>query len=130
MRTLTGVADLFSASDEDDAAPGVSARAPLAVRMRPRTLDDVVGQSHLLGPGSPLRRLVDGGELSVPHEGSYESGDAWAVEGHGVEPDIVVRETPTELAEGRDPQLEAAVQHLLTELEGRQRPARPRPPGQ
>jgi tricorn protease len=74
--------------------------------------------------------LIDGGELLVPVEGSYESSDAWAVEGHGVEPDVVVRETPTELAEGRDPQLEAAVRHLLKELEGRQRPARPRPPGQ
>jgi tricorn protease len=74
--------------------------------------------------------LVDGGLLNVPHEGSYESSDAWAIEGHGVEPDVVVRETPTELAEGRDPQLEAAVRHLLKELEGRQRPARPRPPGQ
>ena len=36
------------------------AAAPLAVRMRPRTLDEVVGQRHLLGPGAPLRRLVDG----------------------------------------------------------------------
>lgn len=34
--------------------------APLAVRMRPRTLDEVVGQQHLLGPGAPLRRLVEG----------------------------------------------------------------------
>jgi putative ATPase len=42
------------------------AHAPLAVRMRPRTLDEVVGQSHVLGEGSPLRRLIDGrGESSV-----------------------------------------------------------------
>jgi putative ATPase len=34
--------------------------APLAVRMRPRTLDEVVGQQHLLGPAAPLRRLVEG----------------------------------------------------------------------
>src|SRR6476646_11981306 len=34
--------------------------APLAVRMRPRTLDEVVGQQHLLGPTAPLRRLVEG----------------------------------------------------------------------
>ena len=33
---------------------------PLAARMRPRTLDEVVGQAHLLAPGSPLRRLVEG----------------------------------------------------------------------
>jgi putative ATPase len=34
--------------------------APLAVRMRPRTLDEVVGQQHLLGPNAPLRRLIEG----------------------------------------------------------------------
>ncbi|CAN5407594.1 replication-associated recombination protein A [soil metagenome] len=38
----------------------VPANAPLAVKMRPRTLDEVVGQQHLLRHGSPLRRLVDG----------------------------------------------------------------------
>ncbi|TDB83903.1 replication-associated recombination protein A [Actinomadura sp. KC216] len=34
-------------------------RQPLAVRMRPRALDEVVGQAHLLGPGTPIRQLVD-----------------------------------------------------------------------
>jgi putative ATPase len=38
---------------------------PLAVRMRPRTLDEVVGQGHLLAPGSPLRRLASGEPMSV-----------------------------------------------------------------
>ena len=41
-------------------AGNTHASAPLAVRMRPRTLDELVGQQHLLAPGSPLRRLVDG----------------------------------------------------------------------
>ena len=36
------------------------ASAPLAVRMRPRTLDELVGQQHLLAAGSPLRRLIEG----------------------------------------------------------------------
>ena len=36
---------------------------PLAARMRPAALDEVVGQAHLLGPGAPLRRLVEGGRL-------------------------------------------------------------------
>jgi putative ATPase len=49
-----GGADLFDAVAEDQ-PPG-----PLAARMRPRTLDEVVGQQHLLGPGSPLRQLVSG----------------------------------------------------------------------
>lgn len=40
--------------------------SPLAVRMRPRSVDEIVGQQHLLGPGSPLRRLAAGdGEMSV-----------------------------------------------------------------
>ena len=38
--------------------------APLAVRMRPRTIDDLVGQGHLLAPGAPLRRLVEGGPMT------------------------------------------------------------------
>jgi putative ATPase len=45
----------------DDAADEAAASsAPLAVRMRPRNLDEIVGQAHLLGAGSPLRRLVEG----------------------------------------------------------------------
>lgn len=42
-----------------------NAQAPLAVRLRPRTLDEVVGQGHLLAPGAPLRRLADGQPMSV-----------------------------------------------------------------
>lgn len=36
---------------------------PLADRIRPQTLDDVVGQEHILGPGAVLRRLIDGGNI-------------------------------------------------------------------
>jgi len=50
--------DLFTAAGDAAAAAG----APLAVRMRPASLDEVVGQSHLLAVGSPLRRLVEGGD--------------------------------------------------------------------
>lgn len=62
------------ADDTDDTAGAGSARpdvastgsAPLAVRMRPRSLDEVVGQDHLLTRGAPLRRLVEGsGAASV-----------------------------------------------------------------
>jgi putative ATPase len=54
------MSDLFTV-DDDGRGGGGRPTAPLAVRMRPRTLDEVVGQAHLLGPGSPLRRLVEGG---------------------------------------------------------------------
>jgi putative ATPase len=57
---LFDVAEPNSAQPYPGAASRVAANAPLAVRMRPRSLEEVVGQDHLLGPGSPLRRLVEG----------------------------------------------------------------------
>ena len=50
------VEDLFTAAGDELAAR----MAPLAVRMRPRSLDEVVGQDHVLAAGSPMRRLVEG----------------------------------------------------------------------
>lgn len=55
---MANTASLFSAS------PHARANAPLAERLRPRTLDDVVGQTHLLGPGKPLRVAFESGR---PH---------------------------------------------------------------
>lgn len=54
MLILLPVADLFAESREKRAL----AIRPLAVRMRPRTLDEYAGQSHLLGPGKLLRRML------------------------------------------------------------------------
>ena len=56
--------DLFESAGTDDAGIPVDSHAPLAVRMRPRTLDELQGQAHLLTPGSPLRRLVEPAEAS------------------------------------------------------------------
>ena len=54
--------DLFDSESVDESGvPAFNAGAPLAVRMRPKTLDEVVGQSHLLGEGAPLRRLLSPG---------------------------------------------------------------------
>ena len=44
-------------------APGVAPGAPLADRMRPRSLDEVAGQDGLVGPAGPLRALAEAGEL-------------------------------------------------------------------
>src|SRR5882672_10359487 len=52
--------DLFSAA----VAERLERRAPLAARLRPRSLDEVVGQEHLLGPGRPLRVLIESDRLS------------------------------------------------------------------
>ncbi|BCI81786.1 replication-associated recombination protein A [Mycobacterium sp. SMC-18] len=57
---------LFDVGGEPDVSSAAPTQAPLAVRMRPAGLDEVVGQDHLLKPGSPLRRLVEGsGAASV-----------------------------------------------------------------
>ncbi|PYG02102.1 putative ATPase [Georgenia satyanarayanai] len=57
--------DLFDSVGADDAGtPAARPDAPLAVRMRPASLAEVVGQEHLLKPGAPLRRLVEPGGTS------------------------------------------------------------------
>ena len=52
--------DLFSASGEER----MMKRAPLAARMRPTTLDEVIGQDHLVGPSGPLRKLIEADRMS------------------------------------------------------------------
>ncbi|MGA1052869.1 MAG: replication-associated recombination protein A [Ilumatobacteraceae bacterium] len=52
--------DLFTAAVGDR----LRAAAPLAARLRPTNLDDIVGQRHLVGPGRPLRRLVEQDRLT------------------------------------------------------------------
>ena len=52
--------DLFS----EAAADRLASRAPLAARLRPRTLDDIIGQRHLVGPGAPLRALIESDRLT------------------------------------------------------------------
>ncbi len=52
--------DLFTSA----ARERLVSRSPLAARLRPRTIDDVVGQRHLVGPGRPLRQLVEQDRLT------------------------------------------------------------------
>lgn len=54
-----GAGDLFEAAAERR----LRSRAPLAARLRPRSLDEVVGQRHLVAPGAPLRVLVEADRL-------------------------------------------------------------------
>jgi putative ATPase len=53
--------DLFDAQGED----ALTRRAPLAERLRPRNLEEVIGQNHLTGPGGPLRTAVEKGRLGA-----------------------------------------------------------------
>jgi putative ATPase len=68
------VHDLF-ARQEPDAAAKIDSAAPLATRMRPRSLDEFVGQEHILGPGKLLRRAIEADRLpSVIFSGPPGSG--------------------------------------------------------
>ena len=49
---------------DDDSLFAANVSRPLADRMRPHSLDEIVGQDHLLGEGAPLRRMIDSGRLA------------------------------------------------------------------
>ena len=74
---MSDATDLFAQARDDRVAAGPTATGdstlpPLAVRMRPRSLEEVRGQADVLRPGSPLRRLVEGSPASgrSPHGGT------------------------------------------------------------
>ncbi len=58
-----GSGSLFGDAPEPSPAGAPRPDAPLADRMRPRTLDEMVGQEDALGPGTPLRRMIEGDAL-------------------------------------------------------------------
>ena len=74
--------------------------------------------------------LLDGGMVFVPEFGNADENGQWIIEGHGVDPDIVVEEDPVQVAEGHDPQLERAIEELLEVLSKNPGglPPRPVPP--
>ena len=70
--------------------------------------------------------LVDRGIATAAESGVYGPEGQWLIEGHGVDPDIVVDNLPHETFLGKDAQLEAAVKHLLEKIE--KEPVRVPPP--
>jgi tricorn protease len=57
--------------------------------------------------------LLDGGTVFVPEFGTADENGRWIIEGHGVDPDIIVEQDPVEVLKGRDPQLERGVEELM-----------------
>ncbi|WP_395612992.1 replication-associated recombination protein A [Allosphingosinicella sp.] len=58
------MADLFQTDEQQPAAPPPGENAPLADRLRPQALDEVVGQEHLTGPDGAIGRMVAAGKLA------------------------------------------------------------------
>jgi hypothetical protein len=69
--------------------------------------------------------LVNGTLVAQPKYAWWFAGVGWAVENHGVDPDVEVTIAPHDWAAGRDPQLDTAVRLALEALEGARPPLRP-----
>ncbi len=101
--------DEFSASDGD----------LFPYRFRKNNLGKLIGKRSwggVVGIRGSLP-LLDGGTLHKPEFASYAAdGSEWIIEGHGVDPDIVVDNDPAKEYAGEDQQLDRAIQHILNEL--------------
>ena len=92
-----------------DAFPDYFRKSNLGPLIGNRTWGGLIGIS-----GAP--QLIDGGSVSVPTFRMYDPDGKWFKEGYGVDPDILVKENPGELAQGTDAQLEKAIDWILEEL--------------
>jgi tricorn protease len=109
-----------SASD-GDIFPYMFRKAGLGPLVGKRSWGGVVGISGI-GP------LLDGGNATVPLSGTNDVDGRWVIEGHGVDPDIVVENDPRSVIAGRDPQLERAVAELVKLMDAKPVPLPKRPP--
>ncbi len=111
-----------SASD-GDIFPYMFRKAGLGPLIGKRSWGGVVG---ITNRGS----LIDGGQVNVPEFGTNDVDGKWAIEGHGVDPDIVVENDPKSVIEGRDPQLERGVEEVMKAIRAspKKLPERPADP--
>ncbi len=92
-----------------DAFPDYFRKAGLGPLIGSRTWGGLIGIT-----GAP--DLIDGGNITAPTFRMYDPDGEWFKEGHGVDPDIEEPENLTELAKGRDNQLEKAIENILEQL--------------
>ncbi|MFQ5512383.1 MAG: S41 family peptidase [Candidatus Krumholzibacteriia bacterium] len=111
-----------SASD-GDIFPAMFRQAGLGPLIGKRSWGGVIGIS---GHGP----LLDGGSVYVPEYGFINTEGEWAIENYGVDPDIVVENDPKSVLDGRDPQLERAIEEVMAAIkrEPKKVPKRPRDP--
>jgi len=91
----------------------------LAYFFRKRGLGKLIGtrtMGGMVGIGGVIIPFIDGGSSWVPHVAFYDDSGKWVVEGYGVEPDIKVIDDPSLMTNGRDPQLDSAIQLMLKEI--------------
>ncbi|HEV8112898.1 MAG TPA: PDZ domain-containing protein [Planctomycetota bacterium] len=93
-----------------DAFPAYFKLMKLGKTIGTRTWGGLVGLS-----GNPA--LIDGAEVTVPTFGYYKTNGTWGIEGHGVDPDMEVIDDPSKMVDGGDPQLDAAIELMLSEIQ-------------
>ncbi len=103
-----------------DAFPDYFKKAGLGPLIGSRTWGGLIGIS-----GAPT--LIDGGSVTVPTFRMYNPDGTWFKEGHGVDPDIEVKEDPTALAKGIDPQLEKSIEEVMEQIK-KKGPIHPKEP--
>jgi tricorn protease len=108
---------------DGDIFPAMFKQSGLGPLIGKRTWGGVVGISGR-GP------LIDGGQIFVPESGTGSVEGEWIIEGHGVDPDVVVENDPKSVLAGRDPQLERGVAEVMkkVETEPRRLPKKPAGP--
>jgi len=106
---LVALLNETSASD-GDIFPYMFRKAGLGPLVGKRSWGGVVGISGL-GP------MIDGGTVFVPMSGTNDVDGKWVIEGHGVDPDIVVENDPKSVIAGKDPQLERGVAELVAKMD-------------
>lgn len=92
-----------------DCFPYYFKQAKLGPLIGTRTWGGLIGMT-----GTP--QLIDGGNVTVPTFGIYNTKGEWIIEGHGVDPDIEVIDDPSLMSQGGDPQLERAVREVMKAL--------------
>lgn len=118
---LTTLMDEFSASD-GDIFPYRFKTLGLGKLIGKRSWGGVVGIRDSLP-------LADGGQLFRPEFAPYaKDGSGWVIEGHGVDPDIVVDNDPAKEFRGEDQQLDKGIEVILEELKTKGRELPPIPP--
>ncbi len=109
-----------SASD-GDIFPYMFRQAGLGPLIGKRTWGGVVGISGR-GP------LLDGGQVFVPEFATASVAGQYVIEGHGVDPDIIVENDPASVIAGKDPQLERGIAEVMKALQANPKNLPPRPP--
>jgi len=95
-----------------DAFPDFFRKSGLGPLIGTRTWGGLIGIS-----GCPA--LIDGGSVTVPTFRMYNPDGTWFPEGHGVDPDIEVKEDPSSLAKGTDVQLQRAIQEVMMQIKAK-----------